>query len=184
MPGIYELARRRSAPASLSRPREPEYGPRDIRQGGQGADWCAVTVYRWNAMASVRAEFPVRTYSAKSLPPRRRRTERPLGPRPDSDAHEMHRGRRLREAFPDEIGGEHTAEEMDGQRALDATVIDTPPPPKPEGYDDWLTALLVSCDTGTAASAWACSPEEHRLYLAETDALTFEQVKAKASEKE
>jgi hypothetical protein len=48
----------------------------------------------------------------------------------------------LREAFPDEIGGEQTAEEMDGQRAIDVSRRVKVPLPRRSrtNFDDWLAA--------------------------------------------
>jgi hypothetical protein len=88
----------------------------------------------------------------------------------------------LREAFPDELGGEQTAEEMDGQRAIDVPATITPPIPKPEGYDEVITDLTASADEGLDAleRAYKQVKKPHRDYLAATEPDGLELLKAKA----
>jgi hypothetical protein len=90
----------------------------------------------------------------------------------------------LREAFPDELGGEPTAEEMDGQRAGDISVsVEKAPPPKPAGYDDWFVALAAESAHGRdkLSAAFAAGSQAHREYLTVHDGESWEQLKVNAA---
>jgi hypothetical protein len=91
----------------------------------------------------------------------------------------------LREAFPDELGGQQTAEEMDGQRAIDAPVLDEKPGlVKPEGFDKWADDLTVESGQGSEklSAAWAAAPEPFRVYLATTNNELWEALKKNAAD--
>lgn len=100
---------------------KPEYGPEIDYKGVKAPEWCSMTIYRWSAAAGQRTEFPVTVYFTEAV-----------GTKWDKDAktHKVNarwtkaprqmltkctEAAGLREAFPDELGGQHSAEEMEGQ---------------------------------------------------------------------
>ena len=182
LPGIYELrttAHRTNQYLGHSKPR---YG-KPITVGGlEVPAYCDMTIYR-RGPNQERIEFPIRTFFAevvamKNGKPNARWTRAPI-----QMLTKCCEAAGLREAFPDELGGQMTVEEMEGQRAAEAPIVESKiVPPKPDGYDEWLTDLIAACDSGDAAKAWADSPEDKRTYLADTDPVTFDQIKARASE--
>ena len=121
MPGIYELRTTAMRTGQYMGHSRPEYGDLIEHKGATAPEWCSLTVYRWNAASGQRTEFPVTVYFSESV-----------GTRWDKDA-KCHKANArwmkaprqmltkcteaaaLREAFPDELGGEHAAEEMEGQ---------------------------------------------------------------------
>lgn len=191
MPGIYEhrtTAQRTNEYLGHDR---PVYGPDVEWMGVKAPEWCEMTMYRWNGSAQQRAEFPVRVLfrEAVAVTKDRKTQEWKANSRwskaPVQMLTKCCEAAGLREAFPDEIGGEQTAEEMDGQRAIDASVVDVTArvlPAKPDKYDDWMLDLASVADSGAAAfaKAWADSPEPCRTYLAATDPDRLEDLKSKA----
>lgn len=121
MPGIYELRTTAMRTGQYMGHSKPEYGPEIDCKGVKAPEWCSMTIYRWNAAAGQRTEFPVTAYFSESV-----------GTKWDKEA-KCHKANArwvkaprqmltkcteaagLREAFPDELGGEHAAEEMEGQ---------------------------------------------------------------------
>jgi phage recombination protein Bet len=170
MPGIYEHRTTAQRTGEYLGHSKAVYGPDIPFNGITVPEWCDMTFYRWNAASSQRVEFPVTVFFREVVAtkgdgkPNSRWTRAPR-----QMMTKCCEAAGLREAFPDEIGGEMTAEEMDGQRAVDVVVESKPALPKPEHYDDWLTDLIAACESGDAAKAWADSPEVNRTYLAETD---------------
>jgi phage recombination protein Bet len=129
LPGIYELRTTAHRTGEYLGHARPEYGELAEIAGVMAPTYCDFTVYRWNEKAGLRAEFPVRTHFGEVV-----------GTHYDKDAkgHVVNdRWKRapiqmltkcaeaaaLRAAFPDELGGEMAAEEMDHQqgRVIDVT---------------------------------------------------------------
>jgi phage recombination protein Bet len=134
MPGIYELRTTAMRTALYMGHSKPEYGPEIEHKGVKAPEWCSMTIYRWSPAAGQRTEFPVTAYFTESV-----------GTRWDKESKSHKANARwtkaprqmltkcteaagLREAFPDELGGEHAAEEMEGQSysQTDPTVITLP----------------------------------------------------------
>jgi len=101
----------------------------------------------------------------------------------------------LRKAFPKQLSGLYTREEMaqaENGASPDAVTVDvvpekpaTPAPkglPKPATYDLWLDDMISTADEGSAAleKAWTASKREHRRYLTITDPEAWAAIKAKA----
>lgn len=124
MPGIYEIRTTAQRTGEYLGHSRPTYGPLAEYLGVSAPEWCEMTVYR--AGAAGKAEFPVRVYFAEVV-----------GTSKDKDTKKEYVNSRwtkapiqmltkcteaaaLREAFPNEIGGEHAAEELEGK------VIDLP----------------------------------------------------------
>lgn len=115
MPGIYEYRTTAQRTGQYLGHSKPEYGPTIEHAGAQAPEFCELTVYRWNAASQTKVEYPVRVYFRECVATK-------------SDGHANERWSRapvqmltkvaeaaaLREAFPDELGGEHVAEEMEG----------------------------------------------------------------------
>lgn len=124
LPGIYELRTTAMRTGLYLGHSKPEYGPEIEFMGVKAPEYCDLTIYRWNDVAKLRAEFPVRVRFAEVC-----------GTTWDKDAKAPKVNARwskapvqmtvkcgeaagLREAFPDELGGQMTVEEMEGQRQL------------------------------------------------------------------
>jgi len=125
MPGIYELRTTAQRTGDYLGHSEPTYGPEQECYGVLAPAWCALTVFRWNEKAQQSVPFPVRVLfrEAVAVTKDKRTGELKANARwtkaPVQMLTKCAEAAALREAFPDELGGEVTAEEMDGQRALD-----------------------------------------------------------------
>lgn len=185
MPGIYEHRTTAQRTGQYLGHSKPEYGAATDWAGLTAPEWCEMTIYRWNAEARTRVEFPVRTYFREVVATKRdgkansRWTKAPI-----QMLTKCCEASGLREAFPDELGGEQTAEEMDGQRAINITPLDDAKAAlvKPEGYDNWLSDLTAAADEGDVklSSAFKNSAEVCREYLITTDQDTWDGLKARA----
>lgn len=186
MPGIYEHRTTATRTGLYLGHATPTYGPDAEYAGVTAPTWCDFTAYRWNPTANMRAEFPVRTFfkevvALKSGGKANQRWARA----PQQMLCKCAEAAALREAFPEEIGGEQTAEEMDGQRAVDAppAVVITSSVPKPEGYDDWIALMPAAADEGLATfdAAWSEASKEYRQYLMATEPEALVMLKARGS---
>lgn len=122
MPGIYEYRTTAMRTGNYLGHSAPEYGPA-IEVGGVTApEWCSMTMYRAHGTAKI--EFPVRVYfrecvaTNKDGKPNDRWSKAPI-----QMLTKVCEAAGLREAFPDEFGGEATVEEMDGQDVIEAQVV-------------------------------------------------------------
>lgn len=124
MPGIYELrttAMRTGAYLGHSR---PEYGPTLEHLGVKAPEWCEMTFYRHSGRGVDRIEFPVRRYFAEVVGLTKDGKVNDRWSRaPIQMLEKCTEAAGLREAFPDEFGGEQTAEEMDDQRGADPETL-------------------------------------------------------------
>lgn len=121
MPGIYEYRTTATRTGLYLGHSKPEYGlPIDFMDV-RAPEWCDITVYRWNIEAKIRAEYPVRvmfsevaatTYDKKNGT---RKVNSRWTVAPLQMMTKCAEAAALREAFPDELGGTHTVEEMEGK---------------------------------------------------------------------
>lgn len=184
MPGIYELRTTAQRTGEYLGHAKAQYGEPMAFAGVTAPEWCEFTVYRWNALAGMKAEYPVRILFREVVATRRDGNANSRWSRaPIQMLTKCAEAAALREAFPDEIGGEQTAEEMDGQRAVDAPVVEGKViPAKPDGYDDILIDLTAVADEGWTRFEDAVAKVDAavREWLTKYDNATWETLKQRA----
>ncbi|HSC07126.1 MAG TPA: phage recombination protein Bet, partial [Steroidobacteraceae bacterium] len=134
MPGVYEL-RTTAMRTGLYLGHEPYvYGPLVEYLGLEAPEYCETTIHRWNTKAERVIDFPVRVYFAEVCNTKKAKDGSGEAPNerwsraPIQMLTKCTEAAGLREAFPDELGGTHTEEELHG-----ATIDVTPEPSrKPE----------------------------------------------------
>lgn len=120
MPGIYEYRTTATRTGLYLGHSIPEYGPITDYLGVQAPEYCALTVYRWNSEAKMRAEYPVVIKFSEVCATKKDKKNGSVivnerwTKAPQQMLTKCTEAAALREAFPDELGGTHTAEEMDG----------------------------------------------------------------------
>jgi phage recombination protein Bet len=125
MPGIYEYRTTANRTGEYLGHSKPEYGPTIEHMGVKAPEWCDFVAYRWNPEAKMRAEFPVQIKFSESVGTTwdKKAGEHKVNSRwtkaPQQMLTKCAEAAALREAFPDELGGTHTVEEMEGQRITD-----------------------------------------------------------------
>lgn len=128
MPGIYEYRTTATRTGFYLGHSEPEYGPDINFLGVTAPAFCKMVVYRWNPEAKMRAEYPVRIKFAEccGTAKDRKTGDQYVNGRwakaPEQMLTKCTEAAALREAFPDELGGTHTAEEMLDQRPTEEVV--------------------------------------------------------------
>lgn len=145
MPGIYEHRTTAMRTGQYMGHSKPVYGPLLEFLGVMAPEFCELTVYRWNDQSKQRTEFPVMVYFSECVATKKdykTKTEA-VNARWTKAPRQMltkcTEAAGLREAFPDEIGGEHTAEEMEGQSysQTEETVITRVDPRGDTSNVDW-----------------------------------------------
>jgi len=124
LPGIYELRTTAMRTGFYLGHSKPEYGPEVEFMGVKAPEYCDLTIYRWSEAAHMKAEFPVRTLFAevcgttwdKKVSAHKANSR--WSKAPVQMLVKCAEAAGLREAFPDELGGQMTVEEMEGQRQL------------------------------------------------------------------
>lgn len=185
MPGIYEHRTTAQRTGQYLGHSKPEYGEDTEFKGIKAPLWCSLTIFRWNEQASQRVEFPVTVFFREVVATKRDGSPNARWSKaPIQMLTKCTEAAGLREAFPDELGGQHTAEEMDGQRAIDISVLpdDKPALVKPDGFDDWAADLTAVSDEGDAklSAAWKASKQEFRSYLLATEPEAWDSLKERA----
>lgn len=129
MPGIYEYRTTATRTGLYMGHSKPEYGPQVEFLGQMVPEFCAMTIYRWNEAAKQRTEYPVTVFfrecagTAKDKNTKQPYLNQRWATAPVQMLTKVCEAAGLREAFPDEFGGEQTFEEMDGR------IIDVEPEP-------------------------------------------------------
>lgn len=131
MPGIYELRTTAARTGEYRGHSKPAYGDVADFKGITAPEWCEMTIFRGPRGAQA-DEYPVRVLFSevcntdKDGKPTSRWIKAPV-----QMLTKCCEAAGLREAFPDELGGEHTVEEMEG-RSIDAGAIDVTPVAMPQ----------------------------------------------------
>lgn len=127
MPGIYEYRTTAARTGLYMGHSKPEYGEVIEHLGRMVPESCSITVYRWNEASKQRAEYPVTLWFEEccaTKPDYKTKTE-DLNGRWNKAPRQMltkcTEAAALREAFPDELGGTHTADEMEGKEVFQGT---------------------------------------------------------------
>lgn len=132
MPGIYEYRTTAQKTGDYLGHATPEFGEDEEYKGVKAPLWCSFTVYRWNEKAQMRAEYPVTVWFSEvvALKYDKQEKQHVVNSRWSRAPRQMltkcAEAAALREAFPDELGGEPTFEEMVDQHAPD---VDPENPP-------------------------------------------------------
>lgn len=185
MPGIYEYRTTAHRTGQYLGHSKPEYGMVVEQFGVQAPEWCELVIYRATTTGQ-RAEFPVVVRFAEVVATSKGKANARWTRAPQQMLTKCAEAAGLREAFPEDLGGEITAEEMEGQHHIDRGVIEAepvePPRPAPDKYEEWLIDLTAAADEGEEKflAAWAGSREECRTYLTETAPEQFDQLKVRA----
>ena len=115
MPGIYEFRTTAHRTGDYLGHSKPEYGPIIEFKGVSAPEWCEMTIYR--NVKGTKVDFPVRCYFREVVvitkdgnKVNERWTRAPI-----QMTTKCTEAAGIREAFPEEVGGEHTEEEMAGR---------------------------------------------------------------------
>jgi len=174
MPGIYEYRTTAQRTGEYLGHDEPAYGPLEKFAGVEAPAWCKFTVYRWNTKAQAKTAFPVVVYFREVVATTRR----------DGTANARWRrapiqmlvkcaeAAALREAFPEELGGVATAEEIEGTRIQGATIVEGRVVPDDDDLLDYLDALAAPerAEYETLMKALKLQPGEIRALMRRFDA--------------
>lgn len=139
MPGIYEYRITAQRTGLYLGHTEPVFGPEAEYLGVKAPTWCAMTFHRWNEKTHQAVPFPVKVWFAEVAGTSFDKATKTdyvndrWSRAPIQMLTKCTEAAGLREAFPEEFGGEATAEEMDGQRpigieAASVTVASLPQP--------------------------------------------------------
>lgn len=133
MAGIYEYRTTATRTGLYLGHSEPEYGPDVDFLGVTAPAFCKIVIYRWNDTAKMRAEYPVKVKFAECCGTAKdRKTGDPYvngrwTKAPEQMLTKCTEAAGLREAFPDELGGTQTADEMADQGTPEEVVIKVNP---------------------------------------------------------
>lgn len=139
MPGIYELRTTAQRTGEYIGQDAPEFGPMGKWGGVEAPEWCSVTVQRMQhgeARSYTHVAFFVEECARKGDGSINKMwTGRPRG-----QLAKVAEAGALRKAFPEEMGGEMTAEEMHSK----GVTIDAEPEPTPEAKDQTDTSVTLA----------------------------------------
>jgi phage recombination protein Bet len=192
LPGVYELRITAQRTGEYLGHTPPAWGAPLTYKGVECFEYCELTVYRYHPKAvDNKIAFPVRVWFREVVT---LNDEGKVNARWSRAPLQMllkcTEAAALREAFPDELGGEHAAEEMDGRRIPEIEIVNGAAeperalPPKPARFDDWIIDMQSAADEGTARlqRAWKDSSKEHREYLRLSDPAQWDTIKSRAKD--
>lgn len=127
MPGIYEYRITAHRTCLYLGHTKPVYGKTIKIAGVEAPESCSITIFRWNRELEVKSEFPVEILFSEVVATKRDGTANQRWSKaPTQMLTKCTEAAGLREAFPEEFGGEPTAEEMEG-RVVDAESVQEQP---------------------------------------------------------
>lgn len=119
LPGIYEYRTTAQRSGLYMGHTAPLFGPDEHFWNEKAPSWCEMTFYRWNEKAQQKVEFPIRVYFEEVAGTYRKDGNAYLNARWSKAKLQMLtkccEAAGLREAFPEDLGGTHTDDEMYGQ---------------------------------------------------------------------
>lgn len=167
MPGIYEYRTTAMRTGFYLGQSDPEFGPIVDFLGVKAPEWCRVVVYRWNDLAKQRGEFPARVmFSEAAATAKDKKTgELYVNDRwtkaPQQMLEKCAEAAALRKAFPDELGGTHTGDEMVGQEIIEPIVVSSGL--NPRGDTSLADSDLVLTHYSNVVDILAADKEEHEI---------------------
>lgn len=119
LPGIYEYRTTAMRTGLYLGHDEPECGEWEEQFGVNAPRWCKFVVYRWNEIAKQKVAFPVIVYFDEVVATKRDGSaNRRWTKAPYQMLCKCAEAAALRAAFPDELGGEPTFEEMEDRHIV------------------------------------------------------------------
>lgn len=116
MPGVYELRTTAMRTGLYLGHSKPEYGPEITHAGVTAPEYCEMEIYRWHEPSKSKIAFPVRVYFRECVgTDNKGNANQRWQKAPIQMMTKCTEAAGIREAFPDEVGGEMSAEEMQGQ---------------------------------------------------------------------
>jgi len=149
LPGIYEYRTTAHRTGQYLGHAIPTYGAGIECRGVQAPEYCDFTVYRWNPVANIRGEYPVRVRFDEVVATKKDGTANARWTKaPMQMLTKCAEAAALREAFPDELGGVPTMEEMEGQQVEEhVRPVDLGPRPDTSQVDSAHVAKWVGAIT-------------------------------------
>lgn len=127
MPGIYEYRTTAMRTGLYEGHTKPEYGPEMEVGGVKAPAWCEMTMFRTHPDGVRQIPFPVHVDFIECVALSSGKPNDRWSKAPRQMLTKCTEAAGLREAFPDEFGGESTAEEMDGRETpIEAQVVQQP----------------------------------------------------------
>lgn len=132
LPGIYEYRTTAQRTGEYMGKTPPVYGPNETVFGVTAPEWCEITVYRWNDKAKEKVPFTTRVLFKEACATRKKSDNDPTqvandrwNRAPVQMLTKCTEAAALREAFPEEIGGVPTIEEIEGHMpdVVEGTVV-------------------------------------------------------------
>lgn len=112
MPGVYEHRTTAQRTGEYMGHSKPVYGEAKDFNGTMAPEWCEMTMYRWNPLAQRVAEFPVHVVFSECVGLKDGKPNKRWRTAPKQMLTKCTEAAGLREAFPDELGGQMAAEEV------------------------------------------------------------------------
>lgn len=185
MPGVYEARITAMRTGLYMGHTKPAYGPSVDYMGVRAPRFCDFTVKRWSERANGPVEFTVRVHFAEVVAVENGRVNERWTRAPIQMLTKCAEVAALREAFPEELGGQMTFEEMVGQGPISGQPFVAPGrvSAKPAGFEETLEALRQVATSGEAALErfWSVQSEAFREHLTATAPEVWESIRATAT---
>jgi phage recombination protein Bet len=127
MPGIYEYRITANRTGQYLGHSDPVWGPITECAGVSVPESCKLVVKRWNPDAKMVAEYPAEVFFSECVALKDGKANQRWAKAPRQMLEKCAEAAALRKAFNEELGGTHTAEEMDGQVHSETEVVDITP---------------------------------------------------------